>query len=318
MGRRIDAMGYGACKQRFARPVKSNGAPMVLLLVALLGAPSTNSVAANVLATEISPTELDPRITRFNEPNLVLFDRDHHSSPNLVVFLPGTDGAPRKYEMLLTVLASRGFHVIGLEYNDSPAVIQVCGRVPRPSCSGDFREQRAFGDNSSSEVDGGPEESIVGRLTSLLVYLVKHNHDEHWDRYLVDKTPYWKNIIISGFSQGAGMAAYIAKRERVARVVMFSGPWDYTGSTAELAPWLSKSSATEPVRWFASFHKREDTAAEISRAYQELRIPREHVRIFNLDLQSSIGTRARNPFHVSTVRNAAYEEDWLSMFGLPN
>ena len=35
------------------------------------------------------------------------------------------------------------------------------------------------------------------------------------------------------------MAAYIVKHKKVARVVLFSGPWDFYGYSKQLAPWIS-------------------------------------------------------------------------------
>ncbi len=88
------------------------------------------------------------------------------------------------------------------------------------------------------------------RLVKLLQYLDVQHPDEHWGDYLIGGEPNWSRIVISGHSQGAGMAAYIAKRKAVARVVLFSSPWDYVKSSRQPAPWLSETSATPPERWF--------------------------------------------------------------------
>jgi hypothetical protein len=85
-----------------------------------------------------------------------------------------------------------------------------------------------------------------------------------------------------------------------------------------LAPWLSDPSATPPDRWFGEYHSREATAPEIARAFQALRIPPNHVRIFNRDLDDgSPASPEENPFHTSTVLDTGYAEDWRAMFGSP-
>jgi hypothetical protein len=161
-------------------------------------------------------------------------------------------------------------------------------------------------------VNNSPAESIVNRLVKLLEYLDRHYPGDNWGSYLQSGAPDWSRIVVSGLSQGAGMAAYIAKRESVARVVLFSSPWDFFGPAKTPAPWLSEPSATPSNRWFAEYHRRENTAALIARAYSVLQIPPQNVRIFDLPTH---GEHSRNPYHGSTIRVPAYEPQWRFLFG---
>jgi hypothetical protein len=194
-------------------------------------------------------------------------------------------------------------------------VVQVCPRDPDPGCSGNFRRRRVFGGNAGSPVENTQAETIVNRLISLLLYLQDHDAAGQWDGYLIDGEPNWSRIVVSGLSQGAGMAAYIAKHKSVARVVLFSSPWDFQRSSQRLAPWLTDPSATPSERWFAEFHRRENTAALIARAYQALQIPKDHIRIFDLDLPKDMKFKSDNPYHGSTVRVPAYAPEWEFLFG---
>jgi hypothetical protein len=273
------------------------------------------AAASSLVVYEIKPSATDSSIHRFDEPNVVVFDRSLSTAPQLVVFMPGTDGKLRNTMGLLRVVASQGYRVIGLEYNDSPAVIQVCPRKP-PSCSSDFRRKRIFGDGISSVVDNTAAESIVNRLAKLLRYLDQTHPRESWSDYLHGDTPDWSRIVVSGLSQGAGMAAYIAQRERVARVVLFSSPWDYSLDSHSLAPWIGEPSVTPPELWFAEYHRRENTAELIARAYAVLHIPAEHIRIFDLDLPADHhGHRSDNPYHGSTAHVPGYAPEWRFLFG---
>jgi len=74
------------------------------------------------------------------------------------------------------------------------------------------RRKRIYGDNVTSMIDDRAEESIVARLTKLLAALDKVHPAQGWGRYLKDGKPDWSQIAVSGLSQGAGMAAYIAQR----------------------------------------------------------------------------------------------------------
>jgi hypothetical protein len=286
----------------------------VLILLIGLATP-LHAVAGNLSIQEILPSQTDPAITRFNEPNYVVVDDELPAEAQLVVFMPGTDGKPTNAAKFLGVIAGLGYRVIGLEYNDEPAVVQVCPRNPSPSCSGDFRDRRIFGDNTRSVVENTPAESILNRLIKLLAYLQEHDASKHWDDYLRDGQPNWSRIVVCGLSQGAGMAAYIAKKRAVARVVLFSSPWDFERSSQSLAPWLLEPSATPPERWFAEYHRRENTAPLIARAYQALKIPKENIRVFDLDLPKGMKFKSDNPFHVSTIKVSAYAPEWEFLFG---
>lgn len=276
------------------------------------------SVAADAgqLVYQIKPSETDSAIRRFDDPHYVVVGSDVGADAQLVVFMPGTGGKPAGALPLLRVIASQGYRVVGLEYNDSPAVIQVCPKNPSAACSGDFRRKRIFGDDVTAIVDNTPAESIVNRLVRLMEYLDSHHPGEGWRRYLMGDRPYWSRVVVSGLSQGAGMAAYIAKNELVARVVLFSSPWDYSLSSKALAPWIGGPSVTPLDRWFAEYHRREETAGLIAQAYAVLRIPAANIQVFDLDLPSDlhVGNR-KNPYHGSTIRLPGYEPQWRLLYG---
>jgi len=267
------------------------------------------------LLYEIKPSATDPAIRRFDEPHVVIFEAATPATAQLAVFMPGTDGRPARAAKLLRVVAEQGYRVIGLEYDDTPAVVQVCPRSPSPLCSADFRRRRIFGDADARVVDNPPSESIINRLVKLLQYLAKEHPEQGWDGYLTGDAPAWDRIVVSGLSQGAGMAAYIAKRVRVARVVLFSSPWDYSEHPPTLAPWLIEPSATPPERWFAEYHRRERTADLLAQAYKALGIPANHVLIFDLGLPEGNGSRSDNPYHGSTIHVAEYAPQWRILFG---
>ena len=264
----------------------------------------------------VRPSQTDPRIHNFDNPHWVVFDPAASATGQLAVFMPGTDGKPGTSTLLLKVIADQGYRVIGLEYDDEPAVMRVCPRDPDPRCSGRFRNMRIFGGQGGSPVANDAAETIVNRLTRLLVYLDDQHPQQNWRQYLLADGPDWSRILVCGLSQGAGMAAYIAKKEPVARVVLFSSPWDNFGSSRTLAPWLYEPSVTPPERWFAAYHRRENTASLIVRAYSALHIPPANIRVFALDIPPEYRPKhSDNPFHVTTIKIPAYEPDWRFLVG---
>src|SRR5438045_4122074 len=148
---------------------------LALLWCQLLLAPTGHAqqlAGADSLVTYlVTPAATDSAIHRFTEPNYVVFERRTSATAPLLVFLPGTGGRPQGTSDFANVAARQGYRVIGLEYTDTPAVAEICPRSPDPGCSERVRQKRIFGNDVTSMIDDRPEESIVHRLTSLLVAL---------------------------------------------------------------------------------------------------------------------------------------------------
>jgi pimeloyl-ACP methyl ester carboxylesterase len=268
--------------------------------------PSALPQPGNLVTYRVVPHTTDSAIERFDEPHYVVFNRDGSSPATLLVFMSGTGGQPAAMSDFLTIAAEQGYRVVSLAYNDQPAVVGICPRDPNPACSAEVRQRRIFGDPVTRRIDDTPAESIVNRLAKLLTTLDREHPAEKWDQYLDGGAPRWERIAVAGHSQGAGMAAFIAQRQRVARVILFSSPWDFFGRR-QLAPWiLAGPGVTPPDAWFAAYHKKENTADLLAESYKALRIPREHIRVFTLEPSRVVGP---NPYHLSMVGNGATPRD---------
>jgi hypothetical protein len=274
------------------------------------------SAEAQVRVHEIDPAAADPAIKAFREPHVAIYAPNAAADAPLVLFMPGTGGKPSNAIGLLRTVAEGGRPVIGLEYIDDPAVVAVCSRNSDPACSADFRQMRIYGTGPFRAETNTPADSIEGRLASLLVKLDKDYPGEGWGRYLAAGRPDWSRIVVSGQSQGAGMAAYIAKAHLTARVVLFSSPWDFMPPGQTLAPWLSTPSATPPERWFAAYNRREATAALLAESYRRLGIPPEHIRALGLDLPPGANPNGKNPYHGQGIHDPRYRPEWLFLYGL--
>lgn len=290
------------------------------------------SARAEGILYRVMPSAADPRVTRFNRAeNWVFFNPAASSSAELLLYLPGSapteNGTPfGRFQAFFRTAIDAGYHIIALQYDNHPAVAQVCPRVPDPDCSGAFREKRVFGDNVTGLIDDAPQESIRSRLVSLLHYLAAQHPEQGWSRYLAGGQPAWSHIAVGGHSQGAGMAAYIAKREGVARVVLLSGPWDFSMPGRVVSPWLSMPSATPPDRWFALFHAQEREAGALRNAYATLGIPPSHIRTLDRMPAEPVEPGERmDAFHVSVINDRltprglagvpAYQKDWAFLLG---
>jgi len=144
----------------------------------------------------IAPKDVDSSVTRFLKDNYVMYRRSSSPQAELLVFLPGTFGRPANVQFFLATAAEAGYRAIGLEYDDVPAVAQACESDADPTCSQRFREKRAYGNNVTNDIDDTPEESIVNRLTKLLVYLNTAHPGDGWDGYLENGAPKWSRIAL--------------------------------------------------------------------------------------------------------------------------
>jgi hypothetical protein len=174
-----------------------------------------------------------------------------------------------------------------LSYNTVPAIAQVCAgeRLDADiNCAETFRWRRIYGDNAFPTIPDEPQDAIIPRPVHVLQWLGKHDAAGKWSTYLTadGSKPNWSSIAVSGQSQGGGMAEFIAQRELVARVISFSGGWDYSNSrTKAIAGWYSKKSVTPMNRWFATYHTKENAAETLSEICKALQIPAS--QIFALD-----------------------------------
>ncbi|HEX4684886.1 MAG TPA: hypothetical protein VH277_19360 [Gemmatimonadaceae bacterium] len=304
----------------------ARAARLILLSLGLVAGPALGAqdTTSNALVSyRIRPSSIDPSVRDFDEPHYVVFARTVKADAPLLVFLPGTGGRPLNTTAFSNVAADQGYRVVGLEYIDERAVQQICPRDPDPGCAEKVRRKRVFGEDATSLIHDPADQSIVARLTKLLAALDREHPQDGWSRYLRNGQPDWTRIAVSGLSQGAGMAAYIAQRTLVARAILFSSPWDNYGRFRTLAPWVTRGNGATPSdRWYAAFHRRENTAELIAHAYVALRIPESHIHVLTLEPARNLSD---NPFHPSVVGNAAtprkpdgtpaYSDDWRAMLG---
>jgi hypothetical protein len=291
-----------------------------ILVAGCASAPADLPVKAQRESTSsvrhISPSTTNPTITRFNDPHYVALDPAHdHADVPLVLFMAGTGGKPREMPFFPALLRA-GHRVISIAYNTAEAIQQVCPSNPDPDCAAKTRQKRLYGNNTINVIDDEPQDAIVPRLVWLLKYLDREYPGEKWGRYLSGDGINWSRVIVSGQSQGAGMAAYLAQDHAVARAVLFSSPWDSYGGRGRpptLAPWLSRPSATPLSRWYAGYHGKENTAPLIARAYAALRIPEANVRVWTTEPAALSGP---NPYHGVGVSRLNPPENLAFMFGL--
>lgn len=181
--------------------------------------------------------------------------------PPLFVFLPGSSMEPDKHDLVLKMSAYAGYRSIGLSYDSRNNIELLCGSLlsplscDDPVCHRPVRDEIITGEDRTSLFVVEPADSVLERLYTLLVGLYDEdmldgvNHYT-WDSYYLPMINdevnqhnfVWNNIIIAGFSQGAGHAAKIAKDVKVQGMIMLDGPGDACtdgASNIVAAEWLT-------------------------------------------------------------------------------
>src|SRR5579862_3042318 len=111
----------------------------------------------------VRPSQTDSKITEFDSPHMVFFDKDAKAKNELLLFLPGTNGKPGREDKFCTVAAQEGFQVISLMYPDSiPAA--VVRRSAEKDAFLNFRLEVIEGKDLSTYVKVDRTNSIENRL----------------------------------------------------------------------------------------------------------------------------------------------------------
>lgn len=271
---------------------------------------------------QVKPSEADPSVKKWDSTHIVFYDKAIKNN-KVLLWLTGTKGSTDHVpQNFFKTALEQGYRIIALSFMSSPGVSQVCKGdylSKNVNCAAEFRRKRIYGDNTFLPIPDQYQDAIIPRLTKLLQYLSKNDKEGAWSQYFDQNTgkPVWSKIAIAGQSQGGGMAEFIAQHESVARIISFSGGWDYSNSqTKKIAGWYSQKLVTSPQNVFATYHVKEAAAAELAEICKELHIPAENVFALDQPIVQNINKRTPpNPYHVEGIKNPVYKPMWIKMLG---
>lgn len=210
----------------------------------------------DVVRITVRPSATDSRIDTFDSDHSVFLDPEVPAKNQLVLYLPGTNGKTMNTDGFCETAARLGFNVINLMYpDDVPAT--AARNEKDPDAMVNFRLEIIEGRDKSKFVEVDRANSIENRLVKLLQYLAKNRPGEGWIQFVSGSNePNWSKIIVSGGSQGAGHAALIAIRHKVAGAVLFAGPKDFDRVRNAPAAWYTKPKT--PIDRFYTFNHKQD------------------------------------------------------------
>lgn len=208
------------------------------------------AMATSTNAYYIAPKVTDPAITTGLSNHFVSVQSGGTLKNTLYVFLPGTYRNPTNSRATTEKAASLGYHAIGLMYDNRVAGNPLCSKTGDITCHSRARHEVIDGVDRHPSVDVNTANSLVNRLTKLLIYLNKTRPTQGWGQYLVNGSPNWSKIIVSGHSQGAAVAGVLGRHYPVKKVIMIS-MIDYLDN-GKIPDWVS--SQTNKSKYYAITH----------------------------------------------------------------
>lgn len=206
----------------------------------------------NIILT-IQPIQTDVNYSSTEKNHYVVRNTQLHLN-KLLLFIGGSFSNPADYSLISNHAATIGLDVINLSYPNNIATAPL-GTSSDKFIFDHYREEICFGTQVSNEVSVNVLNSITTRTIKLLQYLSKTYPDQNWEQYLsTSNTLEWAKIITSGHSQGSGHACYLGKKNLVDRVVMLSGPNDYSSFFSSAANWLTINGQTPLTKHFSLLH----------------------------------------------------------------
>jgi hypothetical protein len=214
-------------------------------------------VVEETFKLQVHPNKTDVNYSSTDKNHYVV--RNSKKSKNkLLLFIGGSYSNPADYYLVSDHAATLGLDVINLSYLNDIAAAPLGSSADRLIFD-NYREELCFGTAVSNVVSIDALNCIATRAINLVIYLNQTYPDQNWGQYLTSaNTLQWSKIILTGHSQGAGHACYLAKQNLVDRVVMFSGPNDYHGYFSAAANWLSQPGKTPVSKQYVLLHTQDE------------------------------------------------------------
>lgn len=193
----------------------------------------------------------------------------------LVVLLHGSGSNGPSLGQMARNLVDAGHHVISPTYDAVLGTLDACPnsvRTTMPDCHRQFRGEVTFGEGAPApqgpaadhpDVHVPLANSVMNSILKQVEYLHREYPLDGWAQYIdqVDgecaawSDTYgacglrWDRVTLLGYSQGGGVALYMGKEIRLARVGMISAPFDVFGPPSDplVAPWITEGGFATPA-----------------------------------------------------------------------
>jgi len=276
-----------------------------------------NVCFAQVKSYYINPDSTYAGIKNIHSGHFVTVNTGNTEAKKLLISIPGTTGPADVMRSFDSVAALQGYHAISIDYPNNRNTATFINSTDKEAFN-KFRQELDFGTPVSDSVNVDSLNSIVNRITKLVIYLAKTWPSEGWNNFLDHDKIKWEMVTLAGHSQGAGHVSYIAHAFRVHKVIMLSGPQDFLANFNMPAPWLSADSKTPYSSYYSFLHDndayntqrqiRNDLAAmhtdsSVIYRFQNMDIFSKSTRIFisEIPMQNARPQNSGQLNHMSTI-----------------
>jgi len=214
-----------------------------------------------------------------------------HARPPLVIFAPGTGITPARSRTFTRFLGDQsGQCVIAVAYENSKLVASYCtttdstGGPQDPACLERVLGAKASSNPSVAMATNGTrlevpfDRSVEGGILRALEHL-------GLSRFLSSdgREVRWYQLVLTGHSQGAQLAMFIAlTRHEVAGVGSIGGGVLRTAGVSPYPRFVYEARKTDPAR-FRAFHHQNDADAFRRDVYSAMGIPAANIRTTDFD-----------------------------------
>lgn len=212
--------------------------------------PAEAAPEPEVFRVAVLPSATDPAInliysTAFDS-HQVYIPRNGPTVGRLFVFFPGSGAQPRSYQLILREAARRGYHAVGITYENTFLVSDLCnaGGNSDLDCAGEVRSEILTGVDSTTLVNVNVANSVDNRLLKLLQWLNGQFPQDNWSQFYPGGAVDWTRISAAGHSQGGGLSAYVGKRRNLFRITLYSQGGDVSIAGLATANWVRRPSVT--------------------------------------------------------------------------
>ena len=196
------------------------------------------TVMGAVVEMIVPPTTTNAQITQCTEDYYLYYNPDviDYANPKVLIMLPGTWGKPSNFQLFLHRAANTGYLAVGLSYINDESIHSYC-KQSVPNCYWDTRRTIILGQQfPESQIVVSPDNSILSRIYSLLIYLVNNDSSSGINYASLLSSNYqsvgyvnallYERMSFGGLSQGGGMATVIGYMFNTSRILMFSSTVD--------------------------------------------------------------------------------------------
>ncbi len=306
----------------------------LLLLFATMPCPSVpaQEKGGSVTVRSIIPSQTDSRIDTFSGPEYkhwMYYSAAAKHRGELLVVLPGTGGHGGSMHEFDTLAATLGYHVVDLSYPTNISMSTFDNNAD-PHAFGKARNNILYGSAPFETVHTTEPNSIHNRLHKLVQHLAATYPDEHWGQFLGPKGGLiYGKMALAGLSQGGGHAVFFAVQHKVARVIAFGAPKDFSLHFHQPGKWLSNPCATPLDRIFCFVHDKDEghgcTYAQQIENYKALGLlprysianvdvsqpPYRHTRLLTSDIP------AKSPHACVALNQKSFAAAWKYMLEEP-